>query len=623
MAARGERNVIACFACRESKRKCDLKQPCCTLCAKKSIDCIYPTTSNRKPANKIYVNSLKNRIAALEEALRFCNGRKLGFEMEQLCQHSFYPNLSKRNFQRSLGNVSSGLKDTVPHERPKNLKMESNWRLNIIHGRILFEGPSSSRYISTSGSAYKENVRSEFTLNELDTFHNNVFKWFFNTVNKTLPLINEDLFISSLEGSTDDESTGSFVSCCLINSIVAIFYMKHGEDYSEFKKLAIQQVNEEIHLFPKVTTVQCLILLFTIEMTNGNEFLASDFISRAVSTSYHLGLHVNSDSLIGEGKLNTEEARVRDVVFWCCFLVDRLKLPIVGMHPFLNCTDISIRLPHAQMLNGSGESMEVFREIVCFSDFQLKLLEDRYGFHNFTNLDDPAMLLKQRLLMSEDLQILSEWKKNLPSAARLKNNRSSGCILLEVSQLTVQILIYKPLLVHPMKSDTPQEDLETSPINICTSCSETIVKLFETYDMRQDLFIYQYLYSLYLSSIICLFNCTSSNVRVKKRAEQVMKSAFKLFEETFSLAPVADVYYSNLKSFQKEWKSFFVNNIVEDQTVVASQDKIITQEDLSMESAPDKNTEGNDVDIEDNMCSTPSWLEFSHFINTMNFDQTK
>lgn len=161
-------------------------------------------------------------------------------------------------------------------------------------------------------------------------------------MNQSIPLIDEKRFLSSLSEATTGNKMGKFVSQPLLNALLAITYMG-SEEYKDFKSLATQQVNIEILKKPSITTVQTLLLISIMEMSEGEEFCSSDFMARAVSVSYHLGLHVSNKYLVSEGKLTLEEGMLRDNVFWCVFLVDRIRSIVLGMHPLHGYIDTALK----------------------------------------------------------------------------------------------------------------------------------------------------------------------------------------------------------------------------------------------------------------------------------------
>ncbi|CAI4527754.1 AMM_1a_G0027510.mRNA.1.CDS.1 [Saccharomyces cerevisiae] len=141
-------------------------------------------------------------------------------------------------------------------------------------------------------------------------------------------------------------------------------------------------------------------------MINGKESSSSDFIARAAAACYHLGLHVTSTDLVRMGKLDFREAKLRDNVFWCCFLVDQL--------------------PRTSISSVSSQELEVFRDTICFSDLQFRILQDYYSveFSRCASLNGPdnerKVHVKRLLQLSAGEQLMEEWWKSISSKSRFK-----------------------------------------------------------------------------------------------------------------------------------------------------------------------------------------------------------
>jgi hypothetical protein len=151
-----------------------------------------------------------------------------------------------------------------------------------------------------------------------------------------------------------------------------------------------------------------------INMTEGNEFLSSDAIARAVSSAYHLGLYVRNHRLKDQRKISQEEAETRDSVFWCCFMVDKLRATILGMNPYMNCNDISVRPPAVHLSHPHKVDIDVFRYTINYSDIQSKMLGLCFSLELISCMNEKKLqnsLLEQRLAVSKAVVALSSSKK--------------------------------------------------------------------------------------------------------------------------------------------------------------------------------------------------------------------
>ncbi|MDN6194805.1 MAG: fungal specific transcription factor domain-containing protein [Alkalibacterium sp.] len=215
---------------------------------------------------------------------------------------------------------------------PDFLGLNDIWRLKFENSKFCFLGPSSGRNYEINNTINRNSL-NDVTKNGLseplsmDLHHMEHFKWYFGKINTQIHIVSEDLFFSSL--SADNNTFGPFASNALINAIFAITILKGPFvlDYKVFKDLARVQVFHEISDL-RITSVQTLALLSMIEMNDGNESQASVFIAMACSLSNHLGLHINLNHLVENKSMSQEELNLRQLLFWSCFFIDRIRCPI-------------------------------------------------------------------------------------------------------------------------------------------------------------------------------------------------------------------------------------------------------------------------------------------------------
>jgi hypothetical protein len=435
------------------------------------------------------------------------------------------------------------------------------WQLNISdNGEVSCRGPSSLRFVSITSNQQVKTFSVAIAIPLFDDFHQEIFAWFFNCMNNSLPLIDEQLFMSSLNEAVDGDHLGEYSPMALINSIMTFYFLYHGkkQEAADFKVLAVRQLESLAETNPNLSTIQTLILLSQISMLDGNEFQSSQFIARATAASYHLGLHVTADKLVANGKLSLEESRLRDNVFWCCFLVDRMRCVIVGMHPYMNCSDISISLPKSAVnVNGFYE-YETFKESLLFHNMELALSERCFSAANSIGIADKptdTLALHQKLAVSEAFVSINKWKKDMSSKARFINNKSINALHLQVSVLTTSILFNKTLTKEPVLGDDI-EGVHSSDQMIALNCfrsAQEIIKLCSEYNLRESLFLYRFIYSIFLSCFICLFNMTSPSPRVKKVSTINVVKSIKLLREYQVYATIVDTYLDHLNKFRQAW----------------------------------------------------------------------
>lgn len=541
-----ERNKIACHRCRKQKKKCSSTEPC-SNCSKLNYKCVYPLESNRKPASNKYVASLLKRIEVLSEAVN---------------KNSFIialPNaflFEKRDNVMSLESSHFDILDT-----------RATWRLKFEDSKFCFMGPASGRNYELTSPRNYHNSTGLFKIGlferlPMNSYHVELFEWYFEHVNSQIHIVSDNLFFGSF--SVDNKSFGPFVSNSLINAILAITILKgpYVMDYKDFKDLARIQVFHEINTL-NITSVQTLLLLAMIEMNDGNESQASMLTAMASSLSNHLGLHIELGHLVESKLMSQDELNLRKLLFWCCFVVDRMKGPILGLHPYLNVSDISITIP--VQLNDADS--EIFKEFCYFLDIEDKVLMKLYSLK--TRFDDEETYLrKKNLYLSEIEMIIEKWKRRLPSCCRFEKDRdiNSPTFLLSICYETFRILIYKPWIKYPLTnlSDKMIDD----PIVICSDSAEYIIKNVTPLLVKSP-FLYRCLYSLYMSSMICLFNTLSENQDIEDKYNKMITVVLEFYENISSSAEVSKIYRKRLitlkDNLHNNFKTFGNNeNLVDD-----------------------------------------------------------
>lgn len=630
---------IACENCKKSKRKCDHALPACGLCLKKGKECKYTNIDRRKHETQAYIQSLLDRIESLEEYIKTAQGSPLSDTTAPNWSKQRYNNINpqpKKRKSESNATITALLPTPKPNhimdipslmsadhptdvpldfspirdntlnntedantETPNkklhlntngpylktvyDMPLPSRWMVGFsASGKIQFQGPTSFRFIPSWNHNALHHIHINPSKELFDEFHKDIFSWFFEVQNNTFTLVDEKLFISSVQEAYEDGELGQYSSMALINTIMSLYFIFHNQpdEVKRFKELAISGVNDQVKNSPELVDVQTLILLAMVEMIEGNEFMSSEDIARAVAISYHLGLHVTTENIKREGKISPIESKLRENIFWSCFLVDKIRGIILGMHPYMNCTDISIKLDNMNaksLIFENFKDYDTLKEHIRFFNMEIYLCTHCFASDlilGFDNTPIEKSLTEQNLVSSECLLTYSEWQRGLPPNTKYSNNKSMLTLMLEVFQLTFEILINKPLIFAPVDDNilVLSETNEIFRVNnkkaeIVFKAASTIIDLCSSNDLRKTLFIFRALYSVYVATIVSLFNVKSSNSNKRKKAKDLLKGGVSLLEDYSSYVPACDNYISNLISYKELWfgqESNILNEIFTD-----------------------------------------------------------
>ncbi|EQB46707.1 hypothetical protein CGLO_14232 [Colletotrichum gloeosporioides Cg-14] len=97
---------------------------------------------------------------------------------------------------------------------------------------------------------------------------------------------------------------------------------------------------------PNPTTVQALALTCLREMAVDKEALGWMYCGMCVRMAMNLGMHLDCSLCLSEGTLSAEEAEVRNVTWWGCYVLDKLFNIGLGRPSMIQARDVTAELPN-------------------------------------------------------------------------------------------------------------------------------------------------------------------------------------------------------------------------------------------------------------------------------------
>ncbi|KAH0275263.1 hypothetical protein KCU91_g4687, partial [Aureobasidium melanogenum] len=325
-----QRVSVACMACRAKRMR-----PICGPCARKALECIYQHTENkRRPPSKKYVESLQARIWHLESQLMLVDEQK-----------TFGSNVTDTIGPEHYECEDEGEDSDDDHEDPFSELTGLVGRLAVVDdGQLHYFGSQSSlnlpkqppcattvpdpwTRIQSQGLAAAAqlgaliNVPNELEEHLLDLY----WRW----QNPWNYIVDKSAFLKSRQGLDD----GRYCSPLLLSAIFAISArysdrpelrtIAHdpstsGNAFCEQAKILLLYESEA----PSVTTVQAAAILALRIMSDGKEALGWLYCGNAIRMAHNLGLHIDCSAWVAAGLISEEEAEVRKVTWWGCFVVD-------------------------------------------------------------------------------------------------------------------------------------------------------------------------------------------------------------------------------------------------------------------------------------------------------------
>lgn len=141
--------------------------------------------------------------------------------------------------------------------------------------------------------------------------------------------------------------------------------------------------------------------------------------------------------------------------------------------------------------------------------------------------------------------IVEKWKRRLPATCGFerRTNYNDSTFLLTMCYETYKILVYKQWIKYPM--DDLADNNVNDPIAICSDSAEYIIKNTSPLLVKSP-FLYRYLYSFYINSIICSFNTLTGNADVKAKYNNMIIVVLEFYENISSSADISKIYHSRL-----------------------------------------------------------------------------
>ncbi|KAK6227377.1 hypothetical protein QIS74_00932 [Colletotrichum tabaci] len=97
---------------------------------------------------------------------------------------------------------------------------------------------------------------------------------------------------------------------------------------------------------PTPTTVQALALTCLREMALNKEALGWMYCGMCVRMAINLGMHLDCSPCVSEGTLSAEEAEVRNVTWWGCYVLDKLFNIGLGRPSMIQARDVTAEPPN-------------------------------------------------------------------------------------------------------------------------------------------------------------------------------------------------------------------------------------------------------------------------------------
>lgn len=347
---------IACLGCRARKVKCDGRKPRCFNCELYHDECTFVFHNDkRKPYPREYIDALNSRISLLEGLLKKAHidfdadpnlparpvtvddmehsvsppGARMTLNGEPIAEE-YMDRLTDRVGQLSM--TPSGLRYFGP---TSNLHLLSSivWTRRPI-SNIEFKGRAA---VEAAGYSHDiDHVKRNHLLNLYWTWHHP----FFNITEKSLFLRDMEIYDNGMP------EQAKYFSPLLLNAMLAAASLldevyKEGDEYLMRARILLDIEVEE----PRITAVQAAAVLGACEAVCDRDTRGWIYSGMSIRMAVDLGYQLNCDVWVKRGVISAEEAHMRKITFWGCFVFDRLWSFYMGRPASLRLGDVFVARP--------------------------------------------------------------------------------------------------------------------------------------------------------------------------------------------------------------------------------------------------------------------------------------
>ncbi|OQU95624.1 Fungal specific transcription factor domain-containing protein [Cladophialophora immunda] len=262
-----------------------------------------------------------------------------------------------------------------------------------------------------------------------------------------------------------------------------------GDIYFEkARKLFDQEMAE-----PTITTVQTALALGSRYGSKGHSALGWIYSGIAIRMAIQIGLHIDCQKNVACKQMSPEIAEVRKLVFWGCYIQDKLWSAYTGRPSFIMDWNITVALPEEDSrLRGAGPHSQdvqeaVHRQILLLTRKCSAILTELYSRKNEC---DPENLRKAASEIHLDLLT---WHKDLPETLKWPNDdgtpTSPHVLVMYMQFYFTMLLLHRPFIdLDEVVATIPHlSEGQPSATTICTLAATNIAKLARDYSLFYSL----------------------------------------------------------------------------------------------------------------------------------------
>ncbi|KAF5249556.1 hypothetical protein FANTH_5149 [Fusarium anthophilum] len=435
-----------------------------------------------RPPSKRYVEALQERIRTLEAQIE-------RFQNNAGAQERGPSSSVEDNYSTSEGDsipddssYRSPIKDIS--DRLGALNIGEDGQIHYFGSRSNFSLLKNSPVASSTVSSRDLQKQAADTLDQLnlrvevsDELRNHLLDLFWSWQNTWQYLVVKELFLEDLYIT----HSSRYTSPLLLSAVLAL-----AARYSDRIELRSDPLDQntagnalaeqaKMILFyesqaPKVTTVQATALLGLREIATDKEALGWMYCGMAARMAFNLGLHLDRSHWVDTGHITKDEAEVGTIVWWGCYVLDKLFNIGLGRPSTIQEHEISAKLPsmdHGAEYESWHSESPIGEPIVFPRSHQVSNVRATVQLFRVTSsaLDEiyrpGSQHVKSRImeLVTKTHVNIIEFQINLPSCLRLSPSPLAPTLphiyLLHLQIHVAIILLHRPFVGVQRKTLDP------------------------------------------------------------------------------------------------------------------------------------------------------------------------
>ncbi|KAI8060365.1 fungal-specific transcription factor domain-containing protein [Gongronella butleri] len=368
-----------------------------------------------------------------------------------------------------------------------------------------------------------------------------LIKIYFEYPCTTLPILDKDEFMACFQGKTDYPMSPLLIcavcsyACYLVPSDHPIFQksqMSRNKIFDTLMDRAIQSARSA-YLLPRTATVQALVLLCAHPTHTGDSYRNWIWSGMAVRMAQDLGLH---RTVLTHDPTKLAMLEQRRLLWYAVYITDRWCCSAMGRPLAIADSDCDVGLPQIDVPGEPGK-YGMFVNLVKLSGILGEVLRRIYS-PKAKAMGYKSPLMEQTVWGLE--KMLHEWFEQVPTQFRITHEQLQSMKGIEYTQLdllrsggpltlcyyAVVILLFRPFLVLEDQASTPL--FQQAPARCLEAARRAVDVARHVPLMDLTRFGWNFaVYSVFQSSLIHVYHCTSSDKAVARTAQDYTRIAMQ------------------------------------------------------------------------------------------------